>query len=81
MEAPSHTPPSKGPKERKAQYEKARVTFDKTISGHYRDGKTGYKDVGVLFITWEEDDLQCKKTEVNAPSTALEKPCLTPINR
>ncbi|KAK0513636.1 hypothetical protein JMJ35_004000 [Cladonia borealis] len=66
METPSQTPPPKGPKDRKAQYERARVTFDKTISGHYRDGKTGYKDVGVLFITWEEDDLQCKETEVDA---------------
>ena len=83
METPSQTPPPKGqsPKERKAQYERARVTFDKTISGHYRDGKTGYKDVGVLFITWEEDDLQCKETEVSAALTTLEISYLTHIHR
>ena len=81
METPSWTRLPRGPKERKDQYERARVTFDKTISGHYRDGKTGYKDVGVLFITWEEDDLQCKETEVSAASTVLENSCLIPMNR
>ena len=81
METPSQTQPPKNPKERKAQYERARVTFDKTIRGHYRDGKTGYKDVGVLFITWEEDDMHCKETEVSAASTALEDSFLTRINR
>ena len=46
------------------QSKKARITFDKTIDGHYRHGKTGYKRVGALFLTWEKDDLQCKETEV-----------------
>ena len=81
MEPPLQTHPPRSPKERQAQYERARVTFDKTISGHYRDGKTGYKDVGVLFITWEEDDMHCKETEVSAASTALENSFLTRINR
>lgn len=47
------------------EYEEARVTFDKTISGHYRHGKTGYGRVGVLFLTWEDDDMNCKETEVD----------------
>ena len=45
-------------------YEEARVTFDKTIAGHYRHNATGYKRVGALFLTWKNDDLQCKQTEV-----------------
>ncbi|KAL8651409.1 MAG: hypothetical protein Q9210_003277, partial [Variospora velana] len=47
-------------------YEELELTFNKTLDGHYRHGKTGYKRVGVLFLTWEEDDLQCKETEVDA---------------
>lgn len=43
----------------------AQITFEKTVGGHYRHGKTGYKQVGVLFLTWAADDLQCKKTEVS----------------
>ena len=81
METQSQAQPPKKPTELKAQYERARVTFDKTIRGHYRDGKTGYKDVGVLFITWEEDDMHCKETEVSAASTALKNSFLTRINR
>ncbi|KAL9061639.1 MAG: hypothetical protein Q9206_000459 [Seirophora lacunosa] len=46
--------------------EELEITFNKTLAGHYRYGKTGYKRVGVLFLTWEEDDLQCKETEVDA---------------
>ena len=46
------------------QKEEARVTFDKTIEGHYRHGKTGYRQVGALFLTWKDDDLQCRATEV-----------------
>ncbi|KAL8711529.1 MAG: hypothetical protein Q9225_007103 [Loekoesia sp. 1 TL-2023] len=47
-------------------YDDLKITFNKTLEGHYRHGKTGYKRVGVLFVTWEEDDLQCKSTEVDA---------------
>ncbi len=49
--------------EQNEQYAEARITFDKTIRGHYRDGKAGYAHVGVLLLTWEADDLQCN-TEV-----------------
>ncbi len=46
------------------QCEEARVIFDKTIAGHYRYGKTGYRNVGALFLTWADDDMQCKDAEV-----------------
>ena len=52
--------------EQRDQYAEAVITFDKTIRGHYRDGKAGYAHVGVLFLTWEADDLQCKATEVDS---------------
>ena len=46
------------------QREKAKIVFDKTIEGQYRHGKTGYRQVGALFLTWKDDDLQCRATEV-----------------
>ena len=46
------------------QRDEAKVVFNKTIDGHYRHGKTGYKQVGALFLTWKDDDMQCKETEV-----------------
>ena len=46
------------------RFDEARVTFEKTIKGHYRHGKTEYTRVGALFLTWKDDDMQCKKTEV-----------------
>lgn len=45
------------------QTKEARITFDKTLKGHYH-GKSGYKRVGCLLLTWEDDDMQCKQTEV-----------------
>ena len=47
------------------QRDEARVIFDKTIDGQYRHGKTGYRQVGALFLTWVADDMQCKTTEVS----------------
>ena len=47
------------------QKEQAQITFNKTLNGHYRHGKPGYERVGALFLTWEEDDMQCKETEVS----------------
>ncbi|KAI4099618.1 MAG: hypothetical protein L6R37_005890 [Teloschistes peruensis] len=47
-------------------HDELEITFNKTLEGHYRDGSTGYKKVIVLFLTWEEDDMQCKETEVDA---------------
>ena len=44
--------------------DKAKVVFNKTIDGRYRHGKTGYRQVGALFLTWKDDDMQCKETEV-----------------
>lgn len=73
-ETPSHPQsPSVNPSHRfrpslQKKYDEAQITFDKTIKGHYRHGKTGYEKVGALFLTWEDDDMQCKATEVNALS-------------
>lgn len=50
---------------REIETENARIVFDKTIQGHYRFGKTEYKEVGVLFLTWEADDMGVKETEVS----------------
>ncbi|KAL6719066.1 hypothetical protein ACLMJK_003301 [Lecanora helva] len=44
--------------------EDARIIFNKTIAGHYRNGKTGYRQVGALFLTWADDDMECKNKEV-----------------
>ena len=74
-----HAPPpirhERAKSESELQYEEARIIFNKTVGGHYRHGKTGYKQVGVLFLTWKDDDMQCKDTEVctfqGAPSSCL----------
>ncbi|MCJ1463168.1 hypothetical protein MMC07_001773 [Pseudocyphellaria aurata] len=60
-EAPPQRP--KSPWEEKK--EQAQYTFNKTIDGHYRHGSTGYARVACLFLTWKDDDLQCKETEVD----------------
>lgn len=43
--------------ENQEQYEEARLIFNKTIVDNYRHGRTGYLRVGVLFLTWEDDDM------------------------
>lgn len=43
--------------------EDAKITFHKTVDGHYH-GKSGYKKVACLLITWRDDDMKCKETEV-----------------
>lgn len=50
--------------ESEVQYDEARVIFNKTIDGHYRHSKAGYRKVGALFLTWKDDDMLCKETEV-----------------
>ena len=60
-------PPSSHHHRKKSASERrddAKLVFNKTIDGHYRHGKTGYRQVGALFLTWEDDDMQCKETEV-----------------
>lgn len=59
--APRATPKTQWEK----QNEQARITFHRTIDGHYRHGSTGYETVACLFLTWKDDDLQCKETEVS----------------
>ncbi|KAK4547220.1 hypothetical protein LTR36_001442 [Oleoguttula mirabilis] len=46
--------------------EASKIAFHKTIDGRYRDGKAAYDEVGVLLITWEDDDLRCGQKEVPA---------------
>lgn len=46
------------------QRDNAKIVFNKTIDGRYRHGRTGYRQVGALFLTWKDDDMQCKETEV-----------------
>lgn len=46
--------------------ETSKIIFNKTIEGRYRDGKVGYEEVGVLFLTWKDDDLFCGRQEVCA---------------
>ncbi|MCJ1397565.1 hypothetical protein MMC11_000759 [Xylographa trunciseda] len=43
----------------------ARFIFNKTIAGHYRNGPTEYTRVGVLLITWKDDDMHLKESEVD----------------
>lgn len=42
----------------------AQIEFNKTIAGCYRDGNAEYDSVGVLLLTWREDDMNCKEKEV-----------------
>lgn len=43
----------------------ADIEFNKTIAGCYRDGNEEYDAVGVLLLTWKDDDLMCKVKEVS----------------
>jgi len=43
----------------------AKFVFNKTIAGHYRNGRE-YEKVGVLLLTWESDDMDCKTLEVRS---------------
>lgn len=60
----AEAPPQRAKSQWEEQKEQGQYTFNKTIDGHYRHGRTGYARVACLFLTWEDDDLQCKKTEV-----------------
>lgn len=44
----------------------AQIEFNKSIAGCYRDGNAEYDAVGVLLLTWRDDDMNCKEKEVNA---------------
>ncbi|KAL8724849.1 MAG: hypothetical protein Q9181_006650 [Wetmoreana brouardii] len=59
LQAPPHSAPlpSSGT-EPGRPCEELEVTFNKTLEGHYRHGKTGYNKVVVLFLTWEVDALR-----------------------
>ena len=63
--------------ERDEEREEARLIFNKTLEGQYRHGKTGYRKVGALFMTWEDDDLGCKQKEVSSLGGLIEMQKLT----
>lgn len=52
-------------REDQQQNDDAKAIFNKTIGENYRHGRKGYLRVGVLFLTWKDDDMQCKTTEVS----------------
>ena len=52
--------------------ERSRVRLSKSIPGRYRDGHADYDGVGVLLITWKDDDMYCKEKEVG-PTLALRR--------
>ena len=63
----SPSPPGSHHRTRSAseiQRDDAKIVFNKTIDGRYRHGRTGYRQVGALFLTWKDDDMQCAETEV-----------------
>lgn len=53
------------------QVEEAKITFDKVLDGHYH-GKSSYEKVACLLLTWQDDDLKCRETEVS--HTVLKTP-------
>lgn len=54
---------------REASAEVFREIFDRVIGANYRHGK-GYSRVRALLLTWQDDDMHCKETEVG-PTRAL----------
>ncbi|OCL11264.1 hypothetical protein AOQ84DRAFT_195078 [Glonium stellatum] len=68
IEAPVASP-DKSRRIRRTHYdvdtEQSKVILCKSIPGRYRDGHAEYEEVGVLLITWEDDDMYCKEKEVD----------------
>lgn len=52
--------------------ERSRVRLSKSIPGRYHDGHVDYDEVGVLLITWKDDDMYCKEKEVG-PTLGLRR--------
>ena len=40
------------------------VVINQTLDGYNQRGRRGYRQVGALFLTWKDDYLQCRNTEV-----------------
>lgn len=43
----------------------AEIEFNKSFAGCYRHGDAEYDAVGVLLLTWANDDMHCREKEVN----------------
>ncbi|KAI9729939.1 MAG: hypothetical protein M1834_006136 [Cirrosporium novae-zelandiae] len=54
----------------KQRENQAKIVFNKTIAGHYRNRENGYSNVGSLLITWENDDMNTRG-EVKALQSIL----------
>ena len=48
----------------KTESDDARIVFNQALDGYNRRGRQGYRQVGALSFTWEDDYLQCRDTEV-----------------
>lgn len=48
----------------KTETDDALIVFNQILDGYNRRGRQGYRQVGALFLTWEDDHLQCRNTEV-----------------
>lgn len=35
----------------------AKLAFNKIVETRYRDGSSGYSEIGVLLVSWDEDDM------------------------
>ena len=51
------------------RYAMAQEIFTRVVGANNRRGKTGYKRVNALFLTWQDDDMHCKETEVGSSKT------------
>lgn len=70
----AEVPPRPAKTQWEERSEQAKIVFHKTIDGHYRHGNTGYARVACLFLTWLDDDMQCKETEVGPELLKLSLP-------
>lgn len=39
------------------KHDEAKIAFNKFVDARYKDGSSGYSEVGVLLVRWSDDDL------------------------
>lgn len=39
------------------KHDEAKIAFNKFVDARYKDGSSGYSEVGVLLVCWSDDDL------------------------
>ena len=57
----------------KSESDGARIVFNQTLDGYNRRGRQGYRQVGALFLTCEDDYLQHRYTEVGRHCSLCER--------